>query len=174
MGRLPEVKGAYRIVLVDVGEAPCLRACPNTHAAEFFSRVEARPAVIMGQGRVGRIEERVKLLHVGYHAFSTWLLSSWKGDGNEYSPATVSSFTLSKTSIATPSFSKCSANVTKVRHLKVTGHAPRKVCGKRVTRLMMGYGTWCKTGVQDRRQRRLTRRLAHISGADASSKEKIR
>lgn len=56
--------------------------------------------------------------------------------------ATVSSFTLSKTSTASVSFTNARENVSKVLEWNVRGHWPWSVWGKRVTSEINGYGTW--------------------------------
>lgn len=56
--------------------------------------------------------------------------------------ATVSSFTLSKTSRASISFSKESRRFSNVLVRIVRGFFPVKVCGSRVTRDIRGYGTY--------------------------------
>jgi len=67
-------------------------------------------------------------------------LKSCAPPGLNYSRATVSSFTLSKTSIASVSFPNDSERVSKVRVWMVMGFSPCNVCGKRVTRAIRGYG----------------------------------
>ena len=55
--------------------------------------------------------------------------------GQEYvnALATVNSFTVSNTSVASASCSNDNENVSKVRHRKAIGHCPLMVCGRRLT-----------------------------------------
>jgi hypothetical protein len=61
-----------------------------------------------------------------------------------YALATVNSFMLSKTSVVSVSRSNDSENVSNVRHRKDMGHCPFKAWGRRVTRLIRGYGTYAR------------------------------
>ena len=57
------------------------------------------------------------------------------GNGQEYVNvlATVNSFTVSNTSVASASCSNDNEKVSKVRHRKAMGHCPLMVCGRRLT-----------------------------------------
>ena len=85
--------------------------------------------------------------------------------------ATVSSFTLSNTSLASNSRLKESENDSNVRVWKLICERPCKVCGSRLTREIKGYGIY--QGLFEKYHAFYTNILTHISFSPVSSYRNI-